>query len=123
MVNKIMDLLNELDNFTGTACYYKSTFGKLRLTEGMNYLRNEANCFWLIDIIESVQHLKRIQINKDFVIWKIEVKDKAFKVTAWADTPYKSEMLYSQEGEYTNFPLEELEFYQEGDVLLLKSEQ
>ena len=115
-----INLTNELRGFTGTEQYHKSTFGKLNLTDGINYLRLKTNCFWLIDIIESVQHLKKIIDNKSFILWKIEVKDKSFVVTARADTD--TPILYKQEGFYTDFPLKELEFYQIEDVVLLKSE-
>jgi len=116
-------IIQELKEFTGTEAYHKASFfGNLVLTDGMNYLRNRLNCFWLVDIVASVQHLKSIK-NNDFIVWIIEVKkDKSFKVSAWNDTPYESDLLYEQEGRYTDFPLDRFEFYQEGEVLLLKSE-
>lgn len=124
MNQKTADLLKELEEFSGTTSYYKSTFGKLKLTDGMHYLRENANCYWLVDIVESVQDLKKVKENNSFIVWKIEVnmENKHFKVTAWNDTPNESDLLYSQEGEYTDFPLGEYEFYQCGDVLLLKGE-
>lgn len=117
-------ILQELSEFTGTEAYHKaSLFGDLVLTDGINYLRNKLNCFWLIDIVASVQHLKEIKEEKNFIVWLIEArKDKSFIVTAWNDTPYESGKLYEQEGKYTDFPLDRFEFYQEGEVLLLKSE-
>lgn len=117
-------IIQELKGFTGTEAYHRaSLFGNSVLTDGMNYLRNRLNCFWLVDIVASVQHLKKIQEEKNFIVWLIEVKkDKSFIVTTWNDTPYKSEKLYEQEGKYTDFLLDRFEFYQEGEVLLLKSE-
>lgn len=117
-------ILQELSQFTGTEAYHKASFiGNLVVTDGINHLRNKLNCFWLIDIVASVQHLKEIQAEKEFIVWLIEVrKDKSFIVTAWNDTPYESGKLYEQEGKYTDFPLDRFEFYQEGEVLLLKSE-
>jgi len=114
------EIFRELDNFHGTENYYKSTFGKLKLTDGINYLRNKVNCFWLIDIIESVQHLKKIKDNNTFLVWKIEVKENKFVVNVKTDT--NEPILYEQEGDYTDFPLEDLEFYQINDVVLLKGE-
>jgi len=125
--NKKEKILNGLNNFHGTQQYYKSTFGKLKLTEGINYLRNKVNCYWLIDIVESVQHLKKIKENS-FIVWKIEVKDNSFIVKAYSDIANtnskdnKKYILYEQEGDYTDFPLKEFEFYQINDVLLLKGE-
>ncbi len=121
--NQDVNLMNALDAFTGTQQYHKGSLGILKLTDGINYLRNAANCYWLIDIVESVQNLKEISENREFVVWMIEISEDArFKVTAWKDTPYESELLYEQKGRYTDFPLDDFEFYQCGKVLLLKSE-
>lgn len=120
---EINQLLSELQKFSGTENYYTSTFQTLLLTDGVHFLRESANCYWLIDIVESVQHLEKIRNNSSFIVWRIEKQDtdKA-TVSAWSDIPHKSELLYSQELVYTDFPLKEFEFYQCGDVLLLKSE-
>lgn len=119
------EILSELSNFTGTEQYYKaSNLYNLNLTEGIQYLRNKLNCFWLIDIVGSVQHLSKIKENKEFIIWKIKVnKDKSFIVSAYRDSPFiKENLLYEQKGTYTDFKLKEFEFYQEYNILLLKSE-
>ena len=122
-LDKNKQLLDDLKRFSGTENYYKSSFGRLLLTDGIQFLRESANCFWLIDIVESVQHLEKIKQNNSFIVWKIEVNDdRRFKVSAWIDTPYKSEMLYEQKGDLTDFPLSDFEFYQQGNVLLLKNE-
>jgi len=111
----------ELDQFTGTMEYHRSSFGSLVLTDGINFLRNEANCYWLIDIVESVQHMPKVKANTSFLVWRIEVdENKSWKVSAWEDLP--GECVYIQEGSYTDFPFDKFEFYQEGNVLLLKSE-
>ena len=111
----------DLDQFSGTMQYHRSSFGKLNLTDGIDFLRNEANCYWLIDIIESVQHLPTVKANNSFLVWRIEIdEDESWKVSAWNDIP--GECVYIQEGSNTDFPFKEFEFYQEGDVLLLKSE-
>jgi hypothetical protein len=114
------EILSELRQYSGSEQYFKSSFGKLNLTEGINYLRNRLNCFWLIDIIESVQHLSKIQESKNFILWRIERNGEGFKVTAREDT--NTPILYEQKGVYTDFPLKDFEFYQIQNVLLLKSE-
>lgn len=124
------EILKELAHFTGTEQYHSSTFGRLNLTDGIHYLRETLGCYWLIDIVESVQNEPKVKQNSSFIVWKIEVdigesefyQTKKWKVTGWNDVPYKSEKVYEQTGEYTDFPLRDFEFYQEGNVLLLKSE-
>ena len=61
--NKQSQILSELGQFTGTTCYYRSTFGRLLLTEGAHYLRERLSCYWLVDVVESYQpQLVRCQI-------------------------------------------------------------
>lgn len=126
------NILNDLDRFTGTEQYHKaSVLYDLNLTDGINYLRNELNCFWLIDIVGSIQHKTKIQDNISFIIHKIKVnEDKSFIFKSYKD--YNSDLteqendlkylLYEQKSIYTDFKLNEFEFYQVGNVLLLKSE-
>jgi hypothetical protein len=117
------DILSELDNFTGTTQYFKASYlYDLNLTEGVNYLRNKLNCYWLIDIIGSVQHLKKIQ-DEEFIIWRIVKNKNSAIVSAYRDSPFiKENLLYSQKILYTDFLLSDYEFYQINNVLLLKSE-
>lgn len=115
------EIIKELKNFSGTENYYLSSFKTLKLTDGMNFLRNKLNCFWLIDVVESVQHLKKIKENNHFILWTIKVnEDKTAIIKALDDS--KGKILYSQKLEYTDFLLDEFEFYQINDVLLLKGE-
>lgn len=113
-----MELSKELEKFIGSEQYFKSGLGGLKLTEGINYLRNKVNCYWLIDIVESYQNkLKDIP----FQLWRIEVKeDKSAVVTCKEDIGQPN--LVEQKIEYTDFPLKEFEFYCIDKVVLLKSE-
>ncbi len=122
----------ELSGFTGTEAYHKlSLMANVKGTDGIAYLCKEAKCYWLIDIIASVQSVKEVRANRNFLIWRVMKKDDGCIVTAhWdseSDGSYdKSKRCYRQEVEYTDFPFKEFddvfEFYQEGDVILLKSE-
>ena len=121
---KANKIRNDLAYYSGTENYYKvSPFGNLKASDGIHHLQESTESYWLTDIVASVQHTPKIKANSEFIVWKIEkYSDDSFKVTAWSDTPYKSKKLYEQEGGYTDFPLNDYEFYQEGDVLLLKGE-
>lgn len=111
-------LKEDLNHFTGTEKYYASSFGGLKLTDGIHYLRETANCYWFIDIIESYQHkLKDIH----FQLWKIVVNDdRTAVVTCIEDIDQPN--LVKQELQYTDFPLKEFECYCIDGVVLLKSE-
>ena len=121
---------NELVQFTGTMKYYKfNNFCKMVLTDGTQYLAQKAGCFWLFDIVASVQHKKKISENRDFIVWKIRINDKdnSCFVEAFRDSPFtKDNLLYRQKISHTDFKertgFSEFEFYQEGRIILLKSE-
>jgi hypothetical protein len=44
-----LDNLKNLDQFTGGDTYYVNPIGRLRYTEGIKYLADSADCYWLID--------------------------------------------------------------------------
>ena len=119
---------SELANFTGTEAYHKVTLGNIKATDGIAYLCQKAGCFWLMDIIASVQHLPKIQEHLSFIVWRIiKNEDNGAIVSAYwdceEDKSYSdTKLLYRQEIKYTDFPLKEFEFYQIEDVVLLKSE-
>ncbi len=113
-----MGLEEELSQFIGTTQYHPSTFGTLNITDGVHYLREKANCYWFMDVIESYQpQLKGI----GFQIWGIKVnEDKTAMVYCKEDSD--KEPITTQKLEYTDFPLDKFELYCIDHVVLLKSE-
>jgi len=122
----------DLSGFTGTYEYHKLSLGGLKFTDGWAFLAQDLGCFWLADIVSSVQHLPKIQEKQSFIVWRIVVKDSEAVVTAYSDSDgtdkdgnsiYSDDkLLYKQEIKYTDFPEGTFEWYQEGDVVLLKGE-
>ena len=111
-------ILSEFEQFTGTTKYYRSTFGRLLLTEGIHYMRERLNCYWLIDIVESYQPQLK---DKRFQLWSIQVnKDKSALVEMREDSGL--EPLVKQALQYTDFKLKQYEFFCIDRVVLLKSE-
>jgi hypothetical protein len=49
------ELQTGLQHCTGTSQYFKHPFGCLRYTDGIQYLAKNAECYWLIDAIDSYQ--------------------------------------------------------------------
>ena len=108
----------ELNQFIGSTQYYPSSFGRLKLTDGVHYLREKGNCYWFIDIIESYQPKLK---DAGFQIWGINVnEDKTATVYCKEDSDRKP--LITQKLEYADFPLDNFELYCIDDVVLLKSE-
>jgi len=116
--------LPDLSGFSGTERYHYLNFLRnLKFTDGWAYLAKETDCFWLSDIVASVQHLEKIK-NSDFILWIIDVKDGKAVVKALTDTDGDMlyDMLYEQKIDYTDFPEGNFEWYQCNDVVMLKGE-
>jgi hypothetical protein len=111
-------ILSELAQFTGTTKYYKSSFGKLLLTDGIHYFRERLGAYWLIDVVESYQPMVK---HIPFQLWSIDVKpDKTAVVEMREDTGLAA--IVRQKISYTDFKLPQYEFYCIDGVVLLKSE-
>ena len=111
-----------LEQFTGTENYYKHWVGIL-YTDGVKYLAEEAEAYWLIDIIASWQlstEVKRDPMLQRIQFWKLRVNpDNSAVLTCERDTV---DVALTQKITYTDFPLESVIFYLTNRVLLLPSE-
>lgn len=112
-----MVLEDELAHFTGTEQYYRNLTGLL-FTDGIKYLADRANCYWLIDLVGSYQ--PRLG-NIPFQLWQLKVNDdKSALVTMVEDTGQPIKV--RQAIPYTDFPLKDFTFYCVDKVMMLKSE-
>ena len=111
-------ILEELAQFTGTTQYYRSSFGSLLLTDGAHYLRERLDCYWLIDVVESYQPMLK---KYPFQIWGIDVKPNKSAVVAMREDS-GLEPVITQDIGYTDFKLDQYEFFCIDNVVLLKSE-
>lgn len=123
---KEQEILNALGHFTGTEGYHRfSILSKMVLTDGMKYICDSCQSYWLMDIVASVQQEDKIIENQNFIVWRIKLNEtgKGFNVSAYRDSPFNKEnLLYEQVGGYTDFPLKEFVFYQCDNVILLTQE-
>lgn len=108
----------DLGQFTGTECYYKY-FG-IKFTDGIKYLVETGNSFWLLGIIASYQigEIKKIP----FQVWtlKVDLEKKIGVVTMKEDTGRPN--LVTQNLGYTDFPLDEITLWLIDGILILPSE-
>ncbi|HOO52365.1 MAG TPA: hypothetical protein PLK94_13870 [Alphaproteobacteria bacterium] len=113
-------LQTELRLFTGTEHYfYHPMFPKFHYTEGVRFLAQEAQAYWLIEKILSLQTLPCLK-SHDRQFWKLSVDDKRAARLVCEDGD--SVELYSEDIHYTDFPLPEIGLFFMGQVLLLPSE-
>ena len=119
--NKIepVKLLADLNHFTGTTQWYRNPlFPKFLYTDGVQFLAENAGCYWLIDYIFSHQINAKIK-GVPFQVWTIST-DGGQAVIKVEDGNKK--VLKSFEPIYSDFPFKEYTLWFTDNVLLLVSE-
>ena len=110
----------DLAQFTGTTCYYRMGTQHL-LTDGTQYLAEQAGCYWIMDAVSS--HLVEIGTADWFVVVCIEVENHQ-AVMRYEDGNGRE--LARQAIPYTDFPFANLTLFAVWDtahwVIMLPSE-
>jgi hypothetical protein len=111
---------SELNQFTGSTILYKHWLG-LKYTEGIKYLADSTNCYWLLDAITSHQTKNFLSNTKlrEFQIWHLQVKENSGILICEWDT---NQEVLRQDIPYTDFPLADVKIYLVEKVLMLPSE-
>lgn len=107
----VQELESGLAQHYGTVGYTRFNpilFPKVLLTDGALYLANEAQCYWMMDIIASVLNNDNIK-NREFVVAKIKVNTDNSAVVTIEDGNDK--ILYEQSVGMTDFPLKEFTLF------------
>ena len=115
------ELKMNLEQFTGTEHYYEhQTIGRhnLLLTDGCQYLREKAKCYWLMDLICSWQYKLH---REPFQVWIL----KNIGIKGWdivAEDGNKKQLAF-QRISYSDFPIQEgVTLYLNDGVLMIPSE-
>ncbi|WP_193200618.1 DUF6876 family protein [Nostoc sp. MG11] len=114
------ELIADLEQFTGSEIVYRHSLGMLRYTEGVKYLAQATQCYWLLDAIGSYQH--RLGSNprlREFQAWRLVVENKSGTLICEEDTDIE---VLRQSIPYTDFPLPEITLYLAQKVLMLPFE-
>lgn len=115
------DLELQLAQFTGTENWHRFNplMRNLLATDGVMYLAQKAECFWLLDIVASLK-LEPNCKKEDFLVCKL-IKDENGGALFTATNGNK-ELLYTQEISSTDFPLNEITLFFIDHIVLLPSE-
>jgi len=122
-MKSIEEIKNIIAHATGADNYHKVSPKPSApiITSGVFALAEAAECSWLIDAIISYHGDERLDPN--FQAWKLTVADENGVLEALDDD---KNVVISQEIEYTDFPLDEINFWVvkgEGhNVMMLPSE-
>lgn len=120
---------SDLDQFTGTESYYRHRFlNSLLYTDGVKFLAEEGEAYWLIDAIASHQINPQVQSHpqlQEIQFWELSVDESnsATLTCSW-DT---DEPVVTQKIGLTDFPLKQVQIYVQAaekgrKVMLLPSE-
>jgi hypothetical protein len=125
MKPQVNEILKHLKHFTGTEMFYYIPILRTRFTDGLKYLANAADCYWLITdtsvIAKSLMNRSK-WVTIDFKRMSAEKQDV---------TGYEAEIIYSDGNDNvlethryntTDFPLDELRLFFVNDTLMLPSE-
>ncbi len=101
-----------LANFYGTERYHRLTIcGPLLGTDGVAWLAQNAQCFWLIDAIAVGMQDRKVRQNeacRDMQFWTLKVQDS--KGTLTCDDG-NGNVVYTFDFTYTDFPLPEIKIW------------
>jgi uncharacterized protein DUF6876 len=100
------EIQSGLDQFNGSETIYRHVFNRLCYTEGVKYLAEAAEAYWLIDAIASYQGQLA---GEGFQLWHLKRSGGGATLTARTDSDQPA--MVTQEIEYTDFPLDEIKLY------------
>lgn len=113
-------LEHELRQFTGSEVFFRhSLFKKYVFTEGVQYLAERAEAYWLIEFIFANQHIQKIAA-EPFQAWIIKLKDDKTAIIHVEDGNKNQVRRFKLD--YTDFPLKEFTLWFIDGTLLLPSE-
>ena len=103
-MKSVAEITRNMAHSIGTSKYIKHFTGAFVFTDGIEQLREDTDCYWLVDAIASYRR------KEPFQVWELEVfKDKTAVLTMKEDT--NTPLLVEQKIHYTDFPLENIKFY------------
>lgn len=125
MKTNINTLQETLQHFNGTEHFFQLPLIRTRFTDGIKYLANIAECFWLItdtSVIAKSLMDKSYFITIDFkrLSKKESVEQGCEAIITYGDG--NDTVLETHRYNITDFPLDELRLFFVNDTLMLPSE-
>ena len=112
MKAQVNEIKERLQYFTGTEMFYQIPLLRTRFTDGLKYLSEVAECFWLITDTSVIA--KSLMNRSEF----ITIDFKRLPEEKQDYSGYEAEIIYSA----TDFPLDELRLFFVNNTLMLPSE-
>ncbi|MET3969114.1 DUF6876 family protein [Bradyrhizobium sp. S3.9.1] len=111
----------DLRQFTGTGQWFRhSLMRTMTYTEGVQYLAETGGAYWLVDKVATLQLEPKVR-TEEFQSWKLKVNLEKTTAALTCDDG-NGNIVHSETIDFTDFPLDEVELWVEGNVILLPSE-
>jgi hypothetical protein len=111
----------QLRQFTGSENWYRHGINRAVLfTDGAKYVADQGGAYWLLDIIAIAQQHDKSVSAEEFQVWKLLVRADRSATVLCDDG--NGNVVYTQEIPFTDFPLDEVNFYFANNVIHLPSE-
>jgi ribosomal 30S subunit maturation factor RimM len=125
MKNKENEIKENLQQFHGSEMFFQIPLLQTRFTDGLKYLANAANCYWLItdtSVIAKSLRDKSHFITIDFkrLSEKEQAKKQCEALIIYSDG--NEQVLETHRYHVTDFPLDELRLFYVDNTLMLPSE-
>ena len=95
----------DLSQFSGSERLYR-ILPRLVITEGVQYLADQTQCYWLVSAIYS--HLVTVDVCSEFVVATLTVSEQR---AALSLDDGNGRLICHQHIEHTDFPLREITLY------------
>ena len=102
--------------------YQHRPFRNFYYTDGVKYIAEQGQAYWLLDAIASYQPDPRVKNDpmlQEIQFWKLRCEDNSGTLICERDS---DDVVLTQKIPYTDFPLSEIHFYFQQGVLMLSSE-
>ena len=122
---QVNEIKEGLQHFHGTEMFYRIPLLRTRFTDGLKYLSEAAECFWLITDTSVIA--KSLMNQSEFVT----IDFKRLSEERQDSTGYEAEIIYTDGNDNilekhgyraTDFPLDELRLFFVNGTLMLPSE-
>ena len=121
MTTKTLDK-QDLNQFTGSENWYRHALNRSVLyTDGAQHVAEHGGAYWLLDIIALCQRHEKSVAAEEFQSWKLVVRPDRTATLTCEDGNYN--VVYAQQLEFTDFPLDEVTLWFENNVIYLPSER
>jgi hypothetical protein len=114
--------LHEVDlaQFIGSENWYQHGLVRsITYTDGTKYVADNGGAYWLLDEIALAQKFSRAVRREPFQVWKLTIRDCEGVLTC---DDGNGRIVYTKPIPFTDFPLDQIEFYFTDNVILLASE-